>query len=785
MAEPKPYERSYSFRAFPDDEQNARQLGLLLDRQFDEVSNGEKDLAAVVSASRIDTVVTVPPDAEPSLDDGVLSVPQGQPGVDGVDGAPGASVYDTWLLENPGGTTDQFLEDMQATPTPALAAMLVQAEIAAASAVNSAGAAATSEGVAVTAAEAASASAAQAELAAEGLRNVEQGEPLTDGGSAVVTLDGIGDMIRMYDDGLDLVPGRSLTNRVYDAGAEAGYQDAEGGSVIETLDGQPLRKLYPDGQDFVPSTRFIGRLGIPADFPMTEEKGDQALALGSVSTDDPDLNNGVVVITLDDDPLMRLEPDGLDFIPSEKFKDRLPSAGGGGLTADGWATAPDGTFTAQAGQHGVLAVDRFEDRGDGVRVPVVLINSVTRKAIIISVYGQSNANVTRLGDDLLWGTPPLPYNAFMLDDMNAFGSATHRGGMMGWQGTAVQRGTRMINASEALRGTQDYASVAFARLTMWDGSIRRAGLIRSSAWGGNALIGSTETTGIWKGSTGLYTQSWHNWTGDIQQAHDLLTAEGYEVEAVYICFTHQEEDWQTPRAQYLSDFLGMKADREALIEAAWPGMKVHWFVDQASGSGLRTPKYMGGAWPDRMSIYDATLPANGGDNITMVMPRYWLTFGYTLGGALEDIHHSYRSRVWQGEMYGHAMRAIELGQDWRCPVMTSATVSGNDVIVDFDSIEPLVIDPTFCKVRPDMGFVVGNGAVVSGVRLTGQRQVTVSCATAPATNISYAYRQQDGSDVADIWPISTGAIRDAWEAPSIFDPGKKLVRAALGFQLTL
>jgi|GEM_PF-6632863 len=565
----------------------------------------------------------------------------------------------------------------------------------------------------------ADAAAGQAEVAAEDLRNVEQGELLTDGGADVMTLDTQGALIRMYDDGLDLLPGRALTNRVFDNGTEAGDLGSDLGAVIEALDGVPIRKLYSDGHDFIPSARFIDRF-------------------------------------------------------------RAAGLGGGGLTADGWATSPDGTFTAQAGQHGVLAVDRFEDRGDGVRVPVVVINGQTRKAIIISVYGQSNANVTPMGDPLFWDTPPFPYHAFMLDDMNT--GPNKRGGMMGWQGVTVSRGTRMVNASEIARETQDYASAAFARLIMMDGPIRRAGLIRSSAWGGQALIGPSAGLGIWKDSTGAYTSSWANWTGDIQQAYDLLTAEGFDVDKIYICFTHQEEDWQTARATYLSQFLGMKADREAICTAAFPGVPVHWFVDQASGSGLRTPKYMGGAWPDRMAIYDATLPGNGGDNITMAMPRYWMTFGLTTGGVLEDIHHSYRSRVWQGEMYAHAMHAVEMGQEWRCP---SATVSGNDVIVDFDSIEPLVIDPTFCKVRPDMGFVIGNGAVVTGVRLTGQRQVTVSCATAPATSISYAYRTQDINDVADIWPISTGAIRDAWEAPSAFDPGKKLVRAALGFQLTL
>lgn len=555
---------------------------------------------------------------------------------------------------------------------------------------------------------------------------VERGTELLDGSRRVLTLDGAGDLMRLDVDGLDFVPSAAASDRVMAAGSvEPGDADDDDGLVIEALNGAPLRRLYPDGMDFVPSQRLLDRMG-----------------------------GG--------------------------------SGSGGGLTADGWATAPDGSFTAQAGQHGMQAVDRFLIRGDGVRLPVPVVGGVQRRASIESSYGQSNANVTRLQDGLIWDTPPFPCHAVMLDDMNAFGSGTHRGGMMGWQGVAVARGSRIISASEALRATQDFASAAFATRQRLAGSgLRRVGLIRSSAWGGNKLVGDAAGQGIWKDSAGAYTQSWINWQGDLLQSYQLLTAAGYLVDQVNINFVHQEADWQTPRATYLANFITMKGEIEAWIAANLPGASVEWFVDQASGSGRRTPTYNGGAWPVRMAIHDAALPANGGANITMVMPRYWLTFGTTMAGAQEDIHHSYRARVWQGEIYGHAQREKRAGRPWRCPVMSSASVSGNSVVVNFDSLMPLVIDPTFCKVRPDMGFVVGNGAVVTGVRQTGQRQITVDCATAPGTSISYAYRSVDGVDVLDEWPIATGAIRDAWEAPSAFDPGKKLVRAALAYQLPL
>lgn len=576
----------------------------------------------------------------------------------------------------------------------------------------------------------------------------------TQAGVAVAAADRIGDL----DQGTELLNGGAVA---------VSMQDESGQNAGDLI------RVYPDGLDMIPSAQMIARF--PVSIAESEELADASIAV--LTLDDGDGNP--------QGDLIRAYSDGLDFIPSARLVDRLGGGGGGGEEADGWAAA-NSHVTAHAGQNGVNTVERILIRGDGVRLPVPVVDGVQRRASIDSSYGQSNANVTRLLDDLMWDTPPLPYHAFMLDDMNAITAGNLRGGMMGWQGVAVQRGSRMINASEALRDTQDYASVAFAtEARLQPGTLRRVSLIRSSAWGGNRLVGTAPAQGIWQDSVGAYTQSYLNWRGDLLQSYELMTEAGYLVDQVNIHFTHQEADWQTTRALYLSQFLGMKADIEAWIAANLPGVTVEWFVDQASGSGLRTGSYQGGLWPSRMAIYDATLPSNGGENITMVMPRYWLTFGTTMAGAQEDIHHSYRSRIWQGEVYGYARKEKRAGRPWRCPVMTSASVSGNEVVVNFDSLQPLVIDMAFCKVRPDAGFVVGNGAQVTGVRLTGQRQVTVTCATAPATSISYAYRAFDGQDVLDEWPLSTGAIRDAWETPSLFDPGKKLVRAALGYQLPL
>ena len=79
---------------------------------------------------------------------------------------------------------------------------------------------------------------------------------------------------------------------------------------------------------------------------------------------------------------------------------------------------------------------------------------------------------------------------------------------------------------------------------------------------------------------------------------------------------------------------------------------------------------------------------------------------------------------------------------------------------------------------------VVDGRCCSGLGLVVQ--ITLTCGAAPTGSVEYAWRQQDGQDVADEWPISTGAIRDAWSAQSLFDPaGRPLVRAALAYQLPL
>lgn len=482
---------------------------------------------------------------------------------------------------------------------------------------------------------------------------------------------------------------------------------------------------------------------------------------------------------------------GRDILRMTPNGPRLAGQATGSQAPSGaWAPAENALgqieFTAQAARRGISAVDRFRESG-GRRYPTALINGVTRKAIIVSVYGQSNADVTEMNDPLIWNAPPMPNHVLMLNDVSGA-----RGGLRGWMGVAAPASSFLIPAREDAvyisstdSRVQSYATAAASLLNHLRGDPFNVFAVRSHAVGGHPLVGSNTTTGIWKNSEGNYLAQWTNWTQDVRNMRDSLIALGYEIEAVHICFTHQEADWQTARQLYVTQFQGMKAEREAILAADLPGVPVRWFVDQASGSGLRSGSYNGGAWQSRLAIVDIAESAQY-TNVTMAMPRYTMPFGFN-GGNLEDIHHSHYSRILQGEAYGHAMREIMAGRQWRCPRMVSASVAANVITVNFNSLLPIKIDPTFCKVRPDMGFKIGDGSIaVQSVTQVGQRQIAIQCSASPAGQLlAYAWRSQDAQDVSDEWPIATGAIRDAWEAPSLFLPGERILRPALGYTLQL
>lgn len=86
MADPKPYKRSYSFRHFPDDVENNRQLGNRLDIEFDLVAGKSAEINKTVNDFTTQTPITGEPGTDVEIRDGRLVIPRGNTGETGQQG---------------------------------------------------------------------------------------------------------------------------------------------------------------------------------------------------------------------------------------------------------------------------------------------------------------------------------------------------------------------------------------------------------------------------------------------------------------------------------------------------------------------------------------------------------------------------------------------------------------------------------------------------------------------------------------------------------------------------
>ncbi|MTH60662.1 hypothetical protein GL300_15715 [Paracoccus litorisediminis] len=543
-------------------------------------------------------------------------------------------------------------------------------------------------------------------------------------------------------------------------------------------DADPIVVLRPGGVDFIPSSELgeklapliagdIGPLLPEQDFASAPDDDDAVplLLIGDETASEGEtLESGIV-----------MRPDGLDFIPSQLLADRL---------AERLPEPSTATPLYQVGERGIHALDELDEIG-GRLYPSISINGATRNAVIVAVYGQSNDDQYVMLDPLVWPNPPMPRHVLMLNDVSSV-----FGGLRGYTGGAPPDQHDLVPAREAATGVQSIGAAAAARFIELMGQPYKVAAVRGSSVGGTALIGNSATNGIWRGNTGELTPAWSRHTQDIRNCYLGLVALGYEVEAIHLLFGHGESDWNN--ASYAENLLTMMDEREALCAIDCPAVPVRWFLSQQGGRsvGTETLSSGGGRHRSRLEILDVE---DARANALLTMPRYRFALGMSDDGAggaqLDTIHMAYRSRVLIGETHAFAMQAVARGEDWYCPRMISATISSNEVVVDFRSLLPLVIDFGFCRVRrADAGFEIAQGAVpITGVRQTGARQITLTCATAPSIGqeLSLAWRDLGVGEAADEYVASTSAIRDAFEAPSLFLPGERILRPAVGNRIYL
>ena len=524
-----------------------------------------------------------------------------------------------------------------------------------------------------------------------------------------------------------------------------------------------------DGLDFIPSQVVRDRLGIA---------GLEDSLTGLSASELLQESAGAPLVAYEDGRVaIAQKSDGLDFVPSGDLLDRF------GIT-----DAPAGAWAAEIGADGVttFSADAGVGRVDRFRLLPSGWAPTAREAIVMAHYGQSNAGVTPMGETKVWTAPPAPWHVMTPNDRN---SANTYGGVEGWAG--IMPGFGLVNPTGLVPATdidvQSIVTAAGARLVdVWDGPVPPVVVCKSAGWGAQAFIGTSESfKGLHRDINGAISPAFTNLLNSIRDMTLFARAMGYTVTRAFIPFSHQEAEAQLSRADYLARWVAFKADFEAALAALNLGVSLTWLVDQGGGT---TAAATGNAWQPRLSIYDATLPANGGANVVMVQPRYWIPLGMSAADpAVPDaIHHSYIGRVLQGELTAYCVRELMANRPWRCAWPAAVTVNGSAITLDFDSITPLTLDRSYIPIRPNLGFELrATTATISSVTQTDARRIVLQCSASPAGGfVRYAFHNSAG-EPWDGYTTGTGALREVWQAESRFIGGRMLYRPALGFEWPL
>lgn len=149
------------------------------------------------------------------------------------------------------------------------------------------------------------------------------------------------------------------------------------------------------------------------------------------------------------------------------------------------------------------------------------------------------------------------------------------------------------------------------------------------------------------------------------------------------------------------------------------------------------------------------------------MPGFYLACPqYQLPYNADNIHLTPAGYYYLGELHARAERKIIDTGTWKPVAPTGYTVVGNTIKVAYDvPVAPLVFDTTAIAAQPNMGYsLTGTLATITGVSITGPKEVTVTCnqpPTEPTTRLGYG--------VSSGLYSGLGNLRDSETAVSAYD----------------
>lgn len=471
--------------------------------------------------------------------------------------------------------------------------------------------------------------------------------------------------------------------------------------------------------------------------------------------------DGAVGIMLDGagDAILAAREDGLDLQPSGRLVGRLMDPlRQAGVPADALMAGRDSgdqvTFT-----HGSLGPRPGRYRIGAAGLPEVKSDS----SILILHYGQSNAGT--VGDpiaalDLYPAHVVVPNDGRWQYGYNNMSAAVNLSGFTGF------RPSDLVASGKA--------SVVTAAGMVVAEQLKEQVSIIARAEGRPAQAFVQENGVLFQADGVTLSQNFLNFIAVALKCCEVAAADGRPVRTMYVPFTHQEGDNLTSASVYAGHMRRMMNETETRMKAAYPNLKIVWLLDELAG------------WSDRgnaRSVRNALpLIADERADTVLVGPRY----PYPLR---DEIHWSGRGQAQYAPLLGHAIAALERGLSWQCPRMSNVSRTGAEIVVDWTSDLPIVLDPwAFPMLESVLGFSlagVDNGATIQSVSQSGPRQLRVTLSAVPTGStmrLRYAWRDPISTAPVIDHPFGNGGVRDAFAVPSPFFPGEEVKRFALGFE---
>ncbi|MTH61452.1 hypothetical protein [Paracoccus litorisediminis] len=412
--------------------------------------------------------------------------------------------------------------------------------------------------------------------------------------------------------------------------------------------------------------------------------------------------------------------------------------------------------TQKVGDAGIGAAARYTDTAHNGAW-----SWLYERCSIVIALGQSNGLQPIMLGPLEYNTAKTPAHVLMPNDQSG---TAGQGGLRGWDGLVPTVSfTALVPAVS--NGAQSSAEAFASAANALDPRGAQLWLAGNESVGGAGLRGTTASTCIWKTTTEVRANAR---TNTINKVTQMIALSPVPPSQIVLMLTHGETNRRDPMEEYRDDLVAYMNDVEA--DLAFTGLPILWLVDQVGGNNTAGGNDNGSDWPSKRALFEACAIKKAAEsNCIMIGPRYHLKMGTAAGGAPDTIHHGYHEQIRLREMHAAAYVAWVRGVDWYAATPVSAVRTGQTVVVSYDSITPLVIDPDMLDsgvAEVNHGFFINQGAgtLITSVEQAGPRSFRLTLDRVPPADarVAMTWRRPAVGEADTRYTVGAGSIREAW-----------------------